>query len=316
MHEAAERAKAIVSRSIAKSLKAIVFLLKIMIPTSLAVTLLGWSGILGILASVFVPVMRLVGLPGEAAFAFISGALLTNYSAIAVMGTLSLSVREATIIAVMCLIAHNLVMETSVMKSTGSSGVKMLFLRLGMAIIGALLLNLLLPASLASVPFSSGAAEAKGPFLQMLWGWAVSTFKLVGRIVVFVTLIMLIQETLEEVKAMDFLSGMLSPFMKLFGLPGSASFMWIVVNVVGYTYGAGILKNQYEAGKLTRPEGDLFNHHAAISHSLLEDTLLYAAVSLPVAWLMLPRLALSAIVVWVERLRRRRLKRSLRVGTV
>jgi hypothetical protein len=39
-------------------------------------------------------------------------------------------------------------------------------------------------------------------------------------------------------------------------------------------------------------EGDLFNHHAAISHSLLEDTVLYGANSLPVPWLLVPRLVL------------------------
>lgn len=299
------RAKSTLTRALAKSVKAIFFLLKIMVPTSLAVTLLGWSGILGVISNWLAPAMRILGLPGEAAFAFISGALLTNYSAIAVMGGLSLSVRDATIVAVMCLIAHNLVVETSVMKSTGSSAMKMLFLRLGMAFLGAIALNLVLPGSLALVPFSSSAAEVRGPFLDMIASWAISTFKLIARIVIFVTLIMAIQEALEEAKAMDFLSRMLEPLMRLFGLSPSSSFMWIVVNVVGYAYGAGILKTEYETGKLSKSDGDLFNHHAAISHSLLEDTILYAAVSLPVAWLMLPRLALSVAVVWMERFRRR-----------
>ncbi|MGB4587279.1 MAG: nucleoside recognition domain-containing protein, partial [Rectinemataceae bacterium] len=139
-----------------KSVSTILFLLKIMVPTSLAVALLGWSGLLQVIAKFLSPLMRLIGLPGEAALVFISGALLNNYSAIAVMGSLPLTVRDATILAMMSLTAHNLVAETAVMKSVGSSAVKMVLLRVGTAIIGAFVLNLLLPRSMDGLVFSLG----------------------------------------------------------------------------------------------------------------------------------------------------------------
>ena len=69
-----------------------------------------------------------------------------------------------------------------------------------------------------------------------------------------------------------------------------------------------------DEGRMTAKEGDLFNHHAAISHSILEDTVLYGAISLPVFWLILPRILLSIIVVWLERLRRELYRRSLKAG--
>jgi hypothetical protein len=93
-------------------------------------------------------------------------------------------------------------------------------------------------------------------------------------------------------------------------------FMWIVINIVGYAYGAGIIKAARDEGRMTLQEGDLFNHHAAISHSLLEDTVLYAAISIPVLWLIVPRLALAVVVVWGERLRRYLFRRSLKAGVV
>lgn len=299
-----------------KSLSTILFLCKLMIPTSLAVSLLGWSGLLHAIADYLSPLMRLLGLPGQAAFAFISGALLNNYSAIAVMGSLSLSLRDATILAVMCLISHNLIVETTVMKSTGSSAIKMVLLRLGCSIVAAFLLNLLLPRSMAEIVFSRGIAAGKTAFLPMLGAWGISTLKLVGKITLYVLVIMIAQRIFEEFKVMDFLSGIFAPFMRLLGLPSSVSFLWIVINIVGYSYGAGIIKAEHESGKMKKQEGDLFNHHAAISHSLMEDTILYAAISLPVLWLILPRLALSVAVVWLERLRRRYLKKSFRVGTM
>lgn len=299
-----------------KSIKTIWFLLKIMVPTSLAVTLLGWSGLLKIFAEFLTPLMKLVGLPGQAAFAFISGALLNNYSAIAVMGTMTLSVRDATIIAVMCLTAHNLVVETAVMKSAGSSALKMLFLRLGTAILAAFLLNLLLPKALADLPFSAGVQAGEYNFLETLRLWGISTVLLVSKITIFVFAIMLIQSSFEEFRLMDFLSRLLAPFMKVFGLSAESSFLWIVINIVGYSYGAGIIKAEYESGRLRKQEGDLFNHHAAISHSLLEDTILYAAVGLPVFWLMIPRLLLAIAAVWLERFRRSHFRKSFRAGTV
>ncbi|HEY9053318.1 MAG TPA: nucleoside recognition domain-containing protein [Rectinemataceae bacterium] len=303
-------------KAFGKSLSTVVFLLKIMIPTSLIVALLGWSGLLAILARYLSPIMRLVGLPGEAALVFISGALLNNYSAIAVMGSLVLSLRDATILAVMCLIAHNLIVETAVMKSAGSSALKMALLRLGTALVAAFLLNLLMPKALADTAFSSGLAARQLPFWSMLGSWGFSTLKLVGKITLFVFGIMIVQALFEEFRVMDFLSRILAPFMKFFGLPAEASFLWIVINVVGYTYGAGIIKAEYESGRMKKQDGDLFNHHAAICHSLVEDTILYMALSVPLFWIIVPRLGLAIVVVWLERLRRGSFKRSFRAGTV
>ena len=239
-----------------------------MVPTSLAVALLGWSGILQVIAGFLSPLMRLIGLPGQAALVFISGALLNNYSAIAVMGSLALSLRDATILALMSLIAHNLIIETAVMKSAGSSAIKMLLLRVGTAIVGAFLLNMILPQSMAGRVFSSGIISEKTAFFIMLGNWSLSTLGLVAKIIAYVLIIMMTQSLFNEFKVIDLLSRALAPFMKIFGLPAEASFLWIIINIVGYAYGAGIIKAEYESGKMKKQDGDLFNHHAAISHSL------------------------------------------------
>jgi hypothetical protein len=299
-----------------KALSTILFLTKIMVPTSLVVALLGWSGILQVIAGFLSPLMRLIGLPGQAALVCLSSALLNIYSAIAVMGSLSLSLRDATILALMCLTAHNLIVETTVMKSAGSSALKMVLLRLGASIIFGLVLNLLLPQSMAETVFSAGIGVEQKAFWAMMGGWGIATVKLVVKVTVYVVAIMLTQSIFQEFKIIDFLSRLLSPFMKIFGLPSEASFMWIVINIVGYAYGAGIIKAEYEAGKMKKQDGDLFNHHAAICHSLMEDTILYAALGIGVFWLTVPRLLMAAAVVWIERFRRSHFKKSFRVGTV
>jgi len=293
------------------------FLLRIIVPVTLAVAILGWSGILEVLARLLAPAMGLLGLPGEASLVLISSMLLNIYSAIAVAGSLGLDLRAATILAIMCLTAHNLLVETAVMKKTGSSASKMVALRIGVAILAGWLYNLLLPASLALSPFSAAAAAGSRPeFAAMLGQWALTTGKLALKICVIVLGIMVAQRLLEEFKVMDFLSRLLRPVMKFLGLPDSASFLWIVINVVGYAYGAGIVVEQIGAGRMKPQEGDLFNHNAGICHSLLEDTALYLAVGISLFWLTVPRLVLASAVVWLERARRHYFRRSFRVGTV
>ncbi|MEI6387422.1 MAG: nucleoside recognition domain-containing protein [Spirochaetota bacterium] len=296
------------------SIRTIVFLLSIVIPVTLAVALLEWFGVLRALAGFLAPLMRLVGLPGEAALVIISSVFLSLYSAIAVAGSLALDLREATLLAFMCLTAHNLIVETAVMRKTGSSAIKMVVLRLFLAIASAFVLNLVLPASLSARSFSAHASATTAAFPDMLAAWGLSTASLALRIGIIVIVIMMIQGFLEEFAFMKWLSRILAPVMKVFGLPASLSFLWIVINLVGYSYGAGIVIKEIEEGRMKPQDGDLLNHHAGACHSLLEDTTLYVVLGIPILWITLPRLLLAIIVVWTERARRRYFRRSFRAG--
>jgi hypothetical protein len=298
------------------ALRTIWFLLRLVVPVSLAVALLDWLGVLAWISRLLAPVMSLIGLPGEAALVFISSIFLNIYSALAVASTMVLDMRSATILAIMCLTAHNVIVETAVMKKTGSSGSKMVFLRVLVAFVAAFAFNLLLPVALSSIPFSVATSASQPDFLGLLAAWGISTGKLALKIVLIVLAVMIVQRLLEEFKVMDFLSQFFAPVMRIFGLPREASFLWIVINIVGYSYGAGIVEEQIKAGKMKPKDADLFNHHAGICHSLLEDTVLFLAVGVSLFWITLPRLILAFIVVWLERARRRFFRRSFRVGTV
>jgi hypothetical protein len=292
------------------------FLLKIIVPVTLVVALLDWLGLLAWIAGFMAPAMGIVGLPGEAALVFVSSVFLNIYSAIAVALSMSLDMRMATILAIMCLTAHNLIIETTVMKKTGSSGLKMVFLRVGVAFIAAYAFNVFLPATLAAVSFSAMGNGTHPTILGLFSAWGVSTAKLALKIALIVLSVMIGQRLLEEFKAMAFLSRLLAPVMRLFGLPRDASFLWIVINVVGYAYGAGIIEEQVHDGRMKPQDADLFNHHAGLCHSLLEDSVLFVAVGVPLFWITVPRLVLAILAVWIERSRRRFFRRSFRVGTV
>lgn len=311
----ATRIQSAVKSGLSSGIRTAFLLAKIMVPVSLGVALLQWSGILAWVAGFLAPAMGLLGLPGEAAFVLVSSALLTNYSAIAVMETLPLTMHEITILAIMCLTAHNLIVETTIMKKSGSSAIKMIVLRIGWAIAAGYVFNLVLPADKVAAFTATGTGTAAVAFLPMLTAWSLSTLRLVAKIIVLVLLIMIGQRLMEEFRIMDFLSRLTAPAMRVFGLPRSASFLWIILNVVGYAYGAGIIMERVKEGKMKPQEADLVNHHACLCHSLLEDSILYVAIGVPLFWVTVPRVLMALMVVWFERFRRRRFRKSFKVGT-
>jgi len=93
----------------------------------------------------------------------------------------------------------------------------------------------------------------------------------------------------------------LLPLMSIFGLPKDTAFSWLVGNLVGLAYGGGIMVEQIEENKLTRESGKLLNIHLAISHSLLEDTLIFVAIGIPVLWIVVTRLLFAIAAVWLHR---------------
>jgi hypothetical protein len=88
--------------------------------------------------------MKLFGLPGEMAIALVMGNLLNIYAAIGVMATMALTVKQITIMSVMLSFSHTLLVETAVSKRVGVSVPVILAVRLGLAAISGIMLNILM----------------------------------------------------------------------------------------------------------------------------------------------------------------------------
>ncbi|TAH62928.1 MAG: nucleoside recognition protein [Gottschalkiaceae bacterium] len=119
-------------------------LTKIIVPVFFAVTILKHTQLLEYLSNLFKPFMDILGLPGEAAIVLVLGNTVNLYAAIGAIAGLTLTSKEITIIAVMLSFSHSLFMETAVAKKTGISVVLVLIIRLSLAIISGLVLNILL----------------------------------------------------------------------------------------------------------------------------------------------------------------------------
>lgn len=286
-------------------IKTALWLLMIMIPVSFVVLVLRETGALGVVGDRLAPVFQAIDLPGSSAFVYLSSLVMNLYSAIAAMGQLALSLREVTLLAVMCLIAHNFLVEIAVLGSTGSSPVRMVALRLTASLVAGLVLSRLLPIELAeraAVIGESARTLAGGDgFAPELLEWAVSSLLLVVRIALILTALMVGERVLGELGVIRWLGRRLSVLMRVFGLPEQTAFLWVVSNTLGLAYGAGVIRREVGEGNLSRDDGDLLNHHIAISHSLLEDTLLFVALGVSAFWVVVPRLVLAIAAVWERR---------------
>ncbi len=297
---AKQRAIDSIKEILPKTLKTCLWLVKITVLISLGILFLRYFNILPWFSKLISPVFNIVGLPGEAALAFVTGYFMNVYSAIAVLVTLGLDIRTITILSVMILCSHNMVTETAVQKKTGSSAIRMVLIRTLSAFFLGFILNLIMPGEVIS-QFSE-AKMANVTFIEMAKEWLNSTISVVIKMVVLIFALSVMQRLLSEFGIIRWISKFLKPVLAIFGLPAKTSFLWIVANILGLAYGAAVMIDEYENGKVSKEDIDLLNHHIAISHSNLEDVILLSSVGAMTIWILLSRWVMSFILVWELRL--------------
>lgn len=289
-----------VKAALPQGTKTAFWLLKITIPVSFAVFLFDYSGWMNIVAGWTSPLFRLIGLSGEASIVLITSIITNIYSSIAVMTTLGTGYREGTILAVMCLISHALIVETAIQKKTGSKPWRMVFTRLSASLLAAFLLNTFLPGKMDEN--HEILIKQTVEFVPALKGWLRAISITTLKIIVLVNLLLILQKILSEFGLIKWILKPFIPLLKIMGLPPGTGFLWMVAYTLGLSYGGAIMISQSEEGHLTNEEADLLNHHIAVSHSILEDTLLFAAMGYNLAILLFPRILLSVLYVWLRRL--------------
>lgn len=289
-----------IQTALPQGMKTALWLLKLTIPVSFAVFLLDFFGILTIIAGWVAPLFKLIGLSGQASIVLITSFFTNIYSAIAVMTTLGIGYREGTILAVMCLISHALIVETMIQKKTGSAFWRIIAIRLSASLIAAWMLNLFLPHQMA-VGSGNMVSQTK-EWMPSLTVWAKAMGITTLKIIILVNLLLIFQKILNEFDLIKWILKPFIPLLRIMGLPANTGFLWMVAYTLGLSYGGAIMISQSEEGKLSKADADLLNHHIALSHSQLEDTLLFVAMGYQLVILMVPRILLSIIYVWLRRL--------------
>ena len=281
------------------------WMVRITVAVSFAIFLLKYSGILIWLSTAIAPVFQLFGLPGDAAFAFISGYFINVYACVAVVSTIDISIRAVTIIGAMTLAAHAIPIESAIQKKTGSSLTMVIVVRTISSFVLGILLNLILPnrpdfasattVELSQLPFF----KIQGEFIPLFLDWLKMISMLMGKMVTIILSLNILHGVLREFGILKYISNAARPLMNIFGLSKGNSFLWIIANIVGLSYGASIMVEEAQKSNLTKRDIDLLNAHIGVSHSNIEDLSIVVTVG-AVWWIVLfSRWIMSLIIVWI-----------------
>ncbi len=280
--------------------KTCIWIIKITVGVSFAILFLKYFNLLPYFSEFISPVFNYIGLPGEAALAFVTGYFVNVYATISAAVAIDLDARAITILSVMTLCAHNMITETAVQKKTGSSAVRIVIVRTLSAFTLAFVLNKIMPGKV--IDLSAGSQMQDLSFVEMFKEWLISTFWLVLKITSLIFSLSIMQRLLSEFGVIKFLAKILRPLLALFGLPAKTAFLWIVANILGLAYGAAVMIDESRSGKIGRRDIDLLNTHISISHSNFEDLFLVSSIG-GIWWIILiTRWIGSFLLVWEQRL--------------
>ena len=81
--------------------------------------------------------------------------------------------------------------------------------------------------------------------------WAISTANQAGKVIGIVISLMVLQRMLREFGLIDTLARLLWPLLWVLGLPHRVAFLWIVANTLGLAYGAGVMIDEKQRGRIS-----------------------------------------------------------------
>jgi hypothetical protein len=110
-------------------------MLRVTVPTFVAMDLLRRLGVIDAIGAFCAPLMALFRLPGEAAIPVLLGYLVNVYTATAALGSLGLSGGQVTTLGLMIGLAHQVVVETTILSAAGARAGRLLIYRLSMSLL-------------------------------------------------------------------------------------------------------------------------------------------------------------------------------------
>jgi hypothetical protein len=280
---------------------------KIIFPITLLITLLQHTPVLPWIIKSISPFMNLIGLSGDAAIPLVLGYFLNLYAAIGAILTLDLSVKEIFIIALMLSFAHNMFIESGVVLKVGVKLRIVLLVRFGLSILSAVVINLLWHGGSESAQY--GLASSSQP--EVLNGWGdIGLFGLqqaamgVVQLAMIVIPLMIGIQILKELKWLDVFSRWMSPITRSLGMNENTSTTLAAGLIFGLAYGAGVMVQAVKEDGVSKKDLTIAFVFLSACHAVIEDTLIFVPLGIPVVYLLLARLgtaiflAVTVAVIW------------------
>jgi hypothetical protein len=295
--ESPRRLKPGVIAGLKKGWQAFRWLIQIVVPISLATTLLEYSGLFQKMESVLGPVMGLLHLPASAVLPLLAGMLTGIYSGIAAMVALPLSRAEMTLIAVFLLISHNLIQEGVIQGKAGLHPLKATAFRLCASVLTVAVMARLMDFGQRTAVEAAGLPAASEALTAVLARWALSMLTVSGKILFIIMILMVALELMKRYNMVDCLVDALAPVLKGMGLNRRVGFLWLTAAVFGVSYGAAVIVEEAREGQFSREELEKLHLSIGINHSIVEDPAVFLTLGLPAFWLWVPRFLVAVLAV-------------------
>ena len=271
---------------------------KVIFPVTLIVVLLQHTPILPWIIRLIEPMMGLIGLSGDAAIPLVLGNFINLYAGIGGILSLDLTVKEVFIIAVMMSFSHNLFIESAVAVKVGVKMWVVLAVRLGLAIASAIAINLI---------WSGGQEIAQYGMIPMQEEEVTGALSILGlglkkailgvvQLAVFVIPIMVLIQLLKDYKWLNVFSRWMAPFTRLLGMKENTSTTMAAGLVFGLAYGAGVMIQAVKEDGVSKKDVTLAFIFLVACHAVVEDTLIFVPLGIPVLPLLAIRL-LTAVLL-------------------
>ncbi|MEC1267684.1 nucleoside recognition domain-containing protein [Bacillus vallismortis] len=271
---------------------------KVIFPVTLLVTLLQHTPVMDWLVRLITPVMGLFGLSGEAAIPLVLGNMLNLYAGIAGILTLDLSVKEVFILAVMLSFCHNLIIESTVAAKVGIRIGVILAVRIGLAAVSAIVINLIWHGGQETAQYGFITAKSAAPdgWLAMLAEALMKAGLGVLQLAAIVIPLMIIIQLLRDLGWLHRFSRWLSPFTQLLGMNKNTSMTMVAGLTIGLAYGAGVMIKSVEDDGVSRRDMTLAFIFLVACHAVVEDTLVFIPLGIPVWPLLLIRVTTAVLL--------------------
>ncbi|CDQ39042.1 MULTISPECIES: nucleoside recognition domain-containing protein [Virgibacillus] len=271
---------------------------KVIFPITLIVTILQFTPVLPWVIEQLTPLMGLIGLSGEAAVPLVLGNSLNLYAGIAAIVSFDFTVKEVFIMAVMLSFSHNLFIESAVASKVGVSWWLIAGIRIALAIVSAVIINLV---------WNGGSEQAAYGFISngdpALDGWGEIVLQgiqtaiiAVGQLALIVIPLMVVMQFLREKGWLTILSNKFAPFTKVLGMKENTSMTMVAGLTIGLAYGAGVMIQAVKEDGVEKKDMILALIFLVSCHAVVEDTLVFIPLGIPVWPLLLIRL-ITAIVL-------------------
>ena len=273
---------------------------KVIFPVTLIVTVLQYTPVLPWIIDLIAPLMNLIGLPGDAAIPLVLGNFLNLYAAIAGILTLDLTVKEVFIIAVMLSFSHNLFIESGVAMKTGVKLWVILTVRIGLALMSAVIINLVWQGGgeMAQGFVVQEATEIVGAGAILLHG-ITRAFIGIGQLALIVIPLMVVVQIMKDLKWLEAFSQALAPFMRVLGMKTNTSMPFVAGLTLGLAYGAGVMIQAAKEDNVSKKDMTLAFIFLVACHAVIEDTLIFIPLGIPVLPLLLIRLVTAIVLTMI-----------------